>query len=271
MGATGPNDPTRAFAEAVPIAELPAKPRRVAQTEIRNAAMGMHQIEDLTTMFGDHIDSAKWTCATQGLVPREMVRQANSYLRDHQIDVSTGGLLERVSLGGPKAVHSFLDECSELRFSIVEVSSGLAIMPLKSKLNLVKAVMAAGLTPKPEVAMTYGMNDNSVPADIDFLLREVELFLEAGVDKIMIEEDGVFRYVAEFNAALVHRLVRTAGTEHLMFEASDRKTAAWLLGTYGPEVNLFVDPRELPYVAAYRSGIWGDSNVWGRMTVFRED
>ncbi len=41
-------------------------------------------------------------------------------------------------------------------FDIVEVSSGLAPIPLKDKVEIVKQVKKMGMKPKPEISMMYG-------------------------------------------------------------------------------------------------------------------
>jgi phosphosulfolactate synthase (CoM biosynthesis protein A) len=39
--------------------------------------------------------------------------------------------------------------------------------------------------------------------------------------------------------------------------------------TYGPEVNLFVDHSQIVQLEALRAGLWGTSDVWGRIVTFK--
>lgn len=257
-----------AFADALDIVEPLPKPRTVGLTEVRDAALGMRHVEDLVTTMGEFIDSLKWTCGAQRLVDRDLVKAKHGFLADHHIGVSTGGLLERVLVNGDAAVHRFLDECVELGFTIVEVSTGVAILPLADKLALIKAVKERGLVAKPEVAMTYGHRDNAVRANANRIASEAEACLDAGADIVMIEEEGIFQYVDPPEYAVAYELARRIGVEQLMFEAGDFKTITWLLENFGADVNLFVDPAHLAYTSTFRTGLWGPNSMWGRMAAF---
>ena len=261
-----------AFARWLPIVPPYEKPRKLGQLELRDRAMGMNLIQDMVENLGPYIDTFKWTTATQRLVRPELVKRKNEYLRDNGIGVSTGGMLERVAHQGERAVHGFLDECAELGFTIVEVSTGLSIMSLADKIRLIKAVSRHGLVPKPEVAATYGAGANKgevYQASTDRIIHECEACLDAGAPMVMIEEEGIFQYVEERNADLAYALVRKFGLEKLMFEASDKDTFNWLIAQFGPDVNLFTDPAHATSVICYRAGIWGMSDTWNRIAGFR--
>jgi phosphosulfolactate synthase (CoM biosynthesis protein A) len=261
-----------AFSRWLPLVLPHERPRKLGQLELRDRALGMNQIQDIVENLGEYIDTFKWTTATQRLVRPEKVKRKNEYLRQHGIGVSTGGMLERVAHSGERAVHGFLDECAELGFTMVEVSTGISIMSLADKTRLIKAVARHNLVAKPEVAMTYGAgaSKNEIyKANSDRILHECEACLEAGAPMVMIEEEGIFQYVEERNADLAYALVRKFGLERLMFEASDKETFNWLIAQFGPDVNLFTDPAHATSVIAYRTGIWGMSDTWGRVAGFR--
>jgi phosphosulfolactate synthase (CoM biosynthesis protein A) len=263
-----------AFASVLPIVEPRPKPRKTGLTELRDKAISLRQLQDIVEVMGDYVDSVKWTSGGQRLVSADLVRTKNSYLREHGIEVSSGGFLERVLLAGGSAPRRFLEEAKALGFTTIEVSSGSAILPLADKLDLIKAVIDAGLKAKPEVAMAYspvGRNPEIPPANVDMIIYECEKCLEAGAWKITIEEDGVFRYVKEPAYDLVYKLVRTIGLDRLMFEASDNVTFNWLIRTFGCDVNIFVDPSDLMALTGLRTGIWGREDTWGRMAGFRTE
>ncbi len=66
------------------------------------------------------------------------------------------GFVERVIVQGGEAVDRYLEECRELGFDVVEVSSGLAPIPLEDKLRIMRQVQKLGMKPKPEVTMMIG-------------------------------------------------------------------------------------------------------------------
>ena len=55
----------------------------------------------------------------------------------------------------------YLEECRELGFDIVEISSGFVTLPIDDLVRLTKAVREAGLKPKPEVGIQFGAGGTS--------------------------------------------------------------------------------------------------------------
>jgi phosphosulfolactate synthase (CoM biosynthesis protein A) len=54
-----------------------------------------------------------------------------------------------------------------------------------------------------------------------------------------------------------------------MFEAADPQVFAWYVQNYGPDVNLFVDHSQIVQLECLRSGIWGTSELWGRVQAYK--
>jgi phosphosulfolactate synthase (CoM biosynthesis protein A) len=253
----------RAFSDILPIVEPRPKPRNVGLTEVRTPAMGVGYHASYAETVGDYLDSVKWTVGTQRLVTREKVLEINTYLHEHQIEVSSGGLLESVIPHGEKAVRAFIEESAELGFDIIEVSSGALVISLDEKCQIVKAVADTGLKPKPEVFGAspipggYGLGNSYVSAAK--IIRECEAVLEAGAWKIMIEEDGVFDggNPDKWNRDLAWALATKIPQEYLFWEASSMALAVWLIAQFGPDVNLFTGPEWLGYLASFRAGVFG--------------
>ena len=57
---------------------------------------------------------------------------------------------------GKDAVKSYIRECKEVGFDIIEISSGFITMPADDWLRLVEQVQKAGLKAKPEVGIQFG-------------------------------------------------------------------------------------------------------------------
>ncbi|MGW5147491.1 phosphosulfolactate synthase [Rhodococcus koreensis] len=247
-----------AFNSVYPIVEASPKPRSVGLTEVRTPAHSLARIRDYVDTLGPYLDSVKWTCGTQRLLTRSKVIEINSYLHSQDIEVSSGGILESVMPHGPKAVLQFLDESKELGFDIIEISSALVGISLADKCNIVKAVIDAGMKPKPEIN-AYAPGDRG-HVNADKVIREAEAVLEAGAWKVMIEEDGIFSVAntgaesSKWNRDIVWRLASRISHEHLYWEASSVEICLWLLNSFGPDVNLFSGDEWLGYIAAFRSG-----------------
>ncbi|MEZ5707953.1 MAG: phosphosulfolactate synthase [Blastomonas sp.] len=248
----------RAFSDIIPIIDPALKPRQTGLTEIRSPAYSLAQLGGIVDLLGDYIDSVKWTCGTQRLIPRDKVREINSYLHDNNIEVSTGGLIETVLPLGAAAVHRYLEQSRELGFDIVELSSALVSVSLQDKCNLVKAVNALGMKAKPEITAWTPGDRGKVSGDK--MVREAEAMLEAGAWTIMVEEDGIFssgntgNSASEWNRDVVWRLASRIPEERLYWEASSVAIIRWLLNSFGPDANIFSGADELGYIAAFRSG-----------------
>lgn len=256
-------DPTAlAFSDVLPIVEPRPKPRNIGLTEVRTPATSIAYHAGYVETLADYLDSVKWTVGSQRLVRREKVLEVNTYLHEHQIEVSSGGLLEAVIPHGEKAVRAFLDEAAQLGFDIIAVSSGSVVISLEEKCQIVRAVADAGLKPKPEVfgaspiPRGYGPNSYVSAAKV---IHECEAVLEAGAWKIMIEEDGVFDGAdpEKWKRDLAWALGTKIPQEYLYWEASSLVVAVWLIAQFGPDVNLFTGPEWLGYLSSFRLGVFG--------------
>ena len=82
----------------------------------------------------------------------------------HDVLVSTGGFIEHVLTLGPEAVNRYIQECKELGFDIIEISSGFITIPTDDWLRLVEKVQKAGLKAKPEVGIQFGAGGTTTAA-----------------------------------------------------------------------------------------------------------
>ncbi|MCC6917656.1 MAG: phosphosulfolactate synthase [Alphaproteobacteria bacterium] len=253
-------DSPLAFSDVLPMVEPRPKPRNVGLTEVRTPAHSLARISSYVEVLAPYLDSVKWTCGTQRLLPRSTVREINDYLHSKQIEVSSGGLIETVMPLGEKAVRRYLEQSKELGFDIIEISSAFVGISLEDKCNLVRAVRELGLKPKPEVN-AYSPGDRRHISS-EKVIREASAVLEAGAWKIMIEEDGIFSVGNDgadpksWNRDLAWRLANRIPQEYLYWEASDNRICMWLLNSFGPDINLFGGDEQLGYIAAFRAGVF---------------
>ena len=269
----------RAFA-FLRLNERPPKPRRRGVTEIRGpyyTPVGRHYLEDLLETMGSYVDTLKYAGGSFALMPREAVRTLNELCHQHQVEVSTGGFLEYVLTQGPEAVAHYLEECRELEFDIVEISSGFVTLPVDDLVRLTKVVHEAGLKPKPEVGIQFGAGGASTvealeaegTRDVGQAIELAKRHLDAGAHLLMIESEGITEQVREWRTDVVARIVTELGLENVMFEAADPDVFSWYVKNYGIDVNLFVDHSQIVQLECLRAGIWGTDDTWGRMLAYR--
>ncbi len=266
---------TKAFG-FVKIGELPPKPRKTGIIEFRGpyyTTVTYDYLRAVLEDWGDYVDGFKFAGGSMRLLQSSTVRKMIRLCHEHEVYVSTGGFVERVIVQGSKAVDRYLEECKELEFDVVEVSSGLAPIPLDDKVEIVKQVRKLGMRAKPEVSMMIGAGAGTHIAGYEGRMKmrslgdvvlETEAHLRAGARILMLESEGITEDLPprKWRKDVVRRLVAKFGYKVWMFEASDPPVFKWYLKTFGKDVNLFIDHSQIVELNAWRLGLWGDSDIW---------
>ncbi len=257
-----------------------SKPRTRGITEIRAAyytPFGKRYFEDILETMGTYVDSIKFAGGSFTLMPRIAVREIIELAHSHDVLVSTGGFIEHVLTQGSEAVNRYIEECREIGFDILEISSGFITIPVDDWLRLVEKVQKAGLKAKPEVGIQFGAGgatsaeelEAEGTRDVGWAIGQAKRFLEAGAYMIMIESEGITENVKSWRTDAVAKIIDALGLEKVMFEAADPEVFAWYIKNYGAEVNLFVDHSQIVQLECLRSGIWGTKSVWGRIVTYK--
>ena len=258
----------------------PPKPRERGRTEIRGpyyTPMGKRYLADVLETMGAYVDALKFAGGSFALMPRPAVKELIDLAHQHDVIISTGGFVERVIPEGPEAVAAYLRTCRELGFDVIELSCGFITLPLTDWQRLVREVRDLGFKAKAEVGIQFGAGGASTPEALEavgtgdpaWMIEQAERLLEAGADEIMIESEGITESVRNWRADVPARVVAALGLDKVMFEAADPEVFAWYVRNYGPEVNLFVDHSQIVQLECLRSGIWGTSELWGRVQTYK--
>lgn len=257
-----------------------SKPRTRGLTEIRGpyySVMGPRYLDDVLETMGDYVDILKFAGGSFTLMPRSALRAIIDTAHRHDVRVSTGGFIETVLTQGPEAVDSYLRECRDLGFDIVEVSSGFVVVPPDDLVRLTDRVRTIGLEAKPEVGIQFGAGGTTTPEaleaegtrDVAAAIALIRRHLDAGAHLVMIESEGITESVRTWRTDVVARIASEIGIERVMFEAADPEVFAWYVKNYGPEVNVFVDHSQIVQLESLRAGIWGTSDLWGRVLTYK--
>ena len=256
------------------------KPRSRGITEIRGpyyTVTGRRYLEDLFDGFGRYVDSLKFAGGSFTLLPGDVLTGIVELCHEHDVKVSTGGFIEYVLAQGEGAVDRYLEACRQVGFDIVEISTGFVTLPVDDVVRLTRRVQDAGLLAKPEVGIQFGAGGATSVAQLEAggtsdPGRAIEIArrcLDAGAHQVMIESEGITENVREWRTDVVARIISELGTERVMFEAADPEVFAWYVKNYGAEVNLFVDHSQIVQLECLRAGIWGTSDLWGRVLTYR--
>jgi phosphosulfolactate synthase (CoM biosynthesis protein A) len=258
------------------------KPRCAGLTEIRGpyyAPMGRRYLEDLLETMGSYVDSLKFAGGSFALFSQSALRELIETAHRLDVEVSTGGFIEHVLSRGAKLVDHYIGECAELGFDTIEISSGFISIPTEDWIRLIKKVQRAGLKAKPEVGIQFGAGGGSDASALEeqgtsspqWAITRALRFLDAGAPLIMIESEGITENVKSWRMDVPAQFASALGLEHIMFEAADPAVFSWYVKHFGPEVNLFVDHSQIVQLEALRRGIWGTTDLWGRVATFKED
>ena len=269
----------RAFA-FLRVNEREPKPRYRGVTEIRGpyyTPMGKRYLEDILETMGAYIDVLKFAGGSFSLMPRKAVKELLDLCHRYDVMVSTGGFIEHVLTLGPEAVNWYIEECKEIGFDIIEVSSGFITIPTDDWLRLVEKVQKAGLKAKPEVGIQFGAGGATAEDELaaegtrdpERAIQQAKRFVDAGAYMIMIESEGITENVKTWRTDVVAKIINDLGLEKPMFEAADPEVFAWYIKNYGPEVNLFVDHSQIVQLECLRSGLWGNKSLWGRVLTYK--
>ena len=265
---------TRKAFDFVEISEVPPKPRKTGVIEIRGpyyAPTTIGYVKDLLEMWGDYIDGFKFAGGSMRLLSVDMVKNILKVCHGYDVYVSTGGFVERIIVQGADAVDGYLEECKSLGFDIVEVSSGLAPIPLEDKVEIVKQVKKMGMIPKPEISLMIGAGAGTHIVgykpklrSVDDLMKEAREHLKAGAHMMMLESEGITEDLppSKWRTDVIKKLVSEFGFESWMFESSDPPVFKWYLKNFGSNVNLFIDHSQIVEYTAWRTRLWGEPEIW---------
>lgn len=193
-------------------------------------------------------------------------------------NTSQGGWIEHVlTQSDPHAaVEKYLAKCKDLNFDVVEISAGFISLPPDDWLRIVDKVHAAGLTAKPECGIQFGAGGDTSAEELESLgtsdptkiTNLGKRFIDAGVERIMIESEGITENVKSWRTDVIQHILRELPMEKVMFEAADPKVFNWYIREFGPAVNVFVDHSQVVQLSCLREGIWGMADTFGKVATF---
>ncbi|KAL1881753.1 hypothetical protein Plec18167_003352 [Paecilomyces lecythidis] len=262
----------------------PAKPRSKGVTEIRGpyyTVMGKRYLADVLETMGTHVDGLKFAGGSFSLFPEKPLRELIDLAHSYDVYVSTGGWAEHLlTHPDPNTVFDkYLTKCKDLGFDVIELSSGFLSFPADDWLRLVDKVHSYGLKAKPELGIQFGAGGDTPAGDLEAigtsdpskLVNMGKKFLDAGVERLMIESEGITENVNSWRTDVVSTIMKELPPEKVMFEAADPKVYTWYLREFGVDVNVFVDHSQIVQLSCLRHGIWGTADTFGKLVTFRPE
>ena len=249
------------------------KPRRVGLTQIHgrfyNAAAQRRLADELETL-GSCLDSLEFTGGPFSLLRPQPLAGIVSLCHRHAVAVSAGGLSERVLARRGAATDRYLGACHDLGVDIIGLSSRVTAWLGDDWRWLVQRIQRAGLKVRPTInlkaaaadTMLYGRRERDGARDVDQAILLARGFVQAGVDLVVLESEGVTHKVPRWRTDVATRLIETLGVERVMLEVTDPDVLTWYVKHCGPDVNLFVDHDYVAFLECLRAGIWTSPLSW---------
>ncbi|PLB34055.1 coma-domain-containing protein [Aspergillus candidus] len=247
----------------------PPKPRSKGVTEIRGpyySVMGKRYLSDVLETMGEHVDGLKFSGGSFSLFQENRLRELIDLAHENGSYVSTGGWAEHLlTHPDPNTVFDrYLTKCKDLGFDVIELSSGFLSFPEDDWLRLVDKVHSYKLKAKPELGIQFGAGGDTSEADLEAigtsdpskLVNLGRRFLDAGVERLMIESEGITENVRSWRTDVVSTIMKELPSERVMFEAADPKVFNWYIREFGVDVNVFVDHSQIVQLSCLRQGIW---------------
>ncbi|KKY17488.1 putative sulfonate biosynthesis enzyme [Phaeomoniella chlamydospora] len=241
--------------------------------------MGKRYLSDVLETMGSHVDGLKFAGGSFSLFPEQPLRGLIDTAHEHGVYVSTGGWAEHLlTHPDPESVMDrYLSKCKDLGFDVIELSSGFLAFQEDDWLRLVDRVHSFGLKAKPELGIQFGAGGDTAAEDLDAvgtsdpgkLINMAHRFIDAGVERMMIESEGITENVKTWRTDVISQIMKALPPEKLMFEAADPKVFNWYIREFGIDVNLFVDHSQIVQLTCLRKGIWGMADTFGKIVTYR--
>ncbi|KAL0575249.1 hypothetical protein V5O48_006714 [Marasmius crinis-equi] len=227
--------------------------------------MGPRYLSDVLDTMGTHVDGLKFAGGSFSLFPEDKLRELIDLAHKHGVYVSTGGWMEHIlsSSGGgvERAVDRYLDKCKDLGFDVIEISTGFLSLPGDDWLRLADRVHEKGLKAKPELGIQFGAGGDTEAAELESIgtsdpsrvINQAKKFLDAGVERLMIESEGITENVKSWRTDVIQTILKELPMEKVMFEAADPAVFNWYIREFGVDVNLFVDHSQIVQLAGLRA------------------
>lgn len=162
---------------------------------------------------------------------------------------------------------------------MIEISSGFLSLPGDDWLRLVDRVQKTGLKAKPELGIQFGAGGDTAAADLESIgtadpsrvTSMAKRFIDAGVERMMIESEGITENVKAWRTDVIQSILRDVPMERVMFEAAEPAVFNWYVREFGVDVNLFVDHSQIVQLSCLRAGVWGMADTFGKIATYRPD
>ena len=233
------------------------KPRTAGLTHVLDKGLPLDQVRGLLRVYTPYVDIWKFGWGT-AYVDRGLDRKISA-LKAHDVACCLGGTLLEIAWSQGRA-EECLAWAERSGFDAVEVSRGVAAMPLDAKRELIKGAAETFV-----VLAETGIKDAQVVLSTRQWRDEIAEDLAAGATWIITEGResgtvGIYDGSGAPKRDIIDAAVDAAGVGRVLFEAPRKDQQAWLINRFGPQVKLAnIAPDEVLPLTTLRLGLRADT------------
>ena len=230
------------------------KSRDTGITSIHDVGIPLEELKNILDSYSRYLDFAKFGVGSAYVEPK--LREKIDLYTEHDVEIYFGGtLFEKFYHQGK--FDEYLDFLQSFGVSWLEISSGTVDIRLSDRVEMVKESIEKGFSVIAEVGEKV---ETSVMPPSEWML-EIQTLLSAGCVYVVAEgrdgcNAGLYRPNGEIREGLLSDMTSKIDTKHLIFEASNSSSQAYLINHLGANVNLGnVNPRDLLLLESQRQSL----------------
>ncbi|EDR22480.1 phosphosulfolactate synthase, putative [Entamoeba dispar SAW760] len=234
------------------------KPRNNGYTMVMDKGLGNHATEDLCMTAAPYIDFLKLGFGTS--VFTGGLREKLAIYKKYGVEMYVGGTFLEAFIARNK-MADFHKIMKEFGIKMVEVSDGSYEMGQKRKLEIIKECAEHGYFVISEVGNKCKNREYTREEWVTSMKAE----LTAGSRVVIVEAresgtTGIYNKDGSVNKEMVDYLISEVDPNKIMWEAPLKSQQAWLISTFGINVNLGnISPADIIALEALRNGLRGDT------------
>lgn len=237
------------------------KPRSTGITMVMDKGIGLNAFKDLLQVSSSYIDFIKLGFGTPGLTPVPVLKEKIGLAKDYDIPIYPGGTFFEVAKAKNR-LDSYFQNVLSYQFEWVEISDGSIFLSANDRKEAIKRAKEYGLNVVTEI----GKKAKDKPTSLSTLLQTYEQDISDGSSYVIIEgrESGenlsIFDKNGELDIYYIEEVIKSIGSTHLIWEATQKHQQVQLLNSIGSEVNFGnISPNEILSVECLRRGLRSDT------------
>ena len=136
---------------------------------------------------------------------------------------------------------------------------------MKTKLELVQAVIKSGLKPKPQISVAYSEDKIREKTNASKLIEQTKSMLGVGAWKIAVQTEEITEKLSgeeNLQKDFVYEIIKNLDATKIIFKADNSDAFQWYIRNFGAGLNFFIDHSQVMELATARTKTWAKKSTW---------